>query len=359
MVTRPPLHRQAGFATLTTVLMLILGVSALSLTIARATHTEQRLVQKQAAHTRVGFAAEAGLEFAVSELKRSRLNWLAVAPDREVAVPVNTPPPVRTASGDRYGINTRYERHPQRPKHIRIHIDTQATLAPDITGRLQQAVRPYSVLTEAAEQAPPLVLAGCLSPAPGPADLYPRNADRHNAGVAAWTTASPACLRATALDLHRGSITRLASGQPDLWPALLAVDRNRFRQLADDHRNRLPEPRRRYWQAEAGDLRHGRWHRSLGTPDRPVVLVFPAGLGCPDFRTGTRIHGFVFIDADCGGPPHWNSLRIYGSLAVNGNLERLGAHTRLAHIEQASGHPAELRLPVYEVARIPGSWRDF
>lgn len=353
------LKPQTGLATLTTVLMLIIGVSALSLTIARATHTEQRLANKQAAFTRVQFAAEAGLEFAITELRRQRLSWLAAAPDREVAAPVTTPPPVRSASGDRFGLNIRYERHPQRPKYLRIHVDTQATLAPDIRGVLQQAVRPYSILTETAEQAPPLILAGCLHQSQGRADLYPRNADRHNAGTAVWTANSPACIRHSGLDLHRGTVTALSLNASDLWPALIAVSRARFRQLADDHRNRLPASQRRYWWAEPGDLRQGRWHRSLGTPDDPVVLVFPAVLGCPAFQTGVRIHGFVFIDADCGRPPAWSTLRIYGSLAVNGDLNRLSGFTRLAHIEQASGRPPELRLPVHEVARIPGSWRDF
>ncbi|HSH29204.1 MAG TPA: pilus assembly PilX N-terminal domain-containing protein [Thiohalobacter sp.] len=352
-------HTQTGLATLTTVLMLIAGVSALSLTLARTTHTEQRMANKQAEFTRVRFAAEAGLEFAITELQRNPPRWLTVSPDREVAVPAATPPPMRTASGDRFGLNIRYERHPQRPKYLRIHVDTQATLAPDITGMVQQAVRPFTVLTETAEQAPPLILTGCLSQTHGPADLYPRNADRHNAGIAVWTASSLTCLHTTGLDLHRGTLAVLATAQPDLWPALLAVSRARFRQLADDHRNRLPEARRRYWRARPGDLRHGRWHRSLGTPDAPVVLVFPAGLGCPAFQTGVRIHGFVFIDADCGAAAAWDGLRIYGSLAVNGNLNRLSGFTRLAHIEQASGHPSELRLPIYEVARIPGSWRDF
>lgn len=352
-------HRQTGLATLTTVIMLMLGISALSLTIARTTHTEQRMTNKQAAYNRVQYATEAGLEFATAELRRASLHWFRIKPSLEVAAPPHQPPPIRSVSGERFGINIRYERDPLRPKYIRIAVDSQATGAPDVTGLLQQTVRPFSVLTEQAEQAPPLVLNGCVNLTTGSPDLYPRAADRHNAGTALWTTQALNCIRTPLLNLHSGKVGRLQAQTPDLWPTLIAIPRTRFKQLAEEQRRRLPETQRRYWWVRPGDMQHGRWYRNLGTPTAPVVLVFPAKLGCPAFQTGVRIHGFVIIDSACGSHRPWRTLTIYGSLAVNGDLNRLSGFIRLSHIERANGQPDELELPIYEVARVPGSWRDF
>jgi hypothetical protein len=223
--------------------------------------------------------------------------------------------------------------------------------------RISRLVRPLSVLSPAAESAPPLVVNGCIAlPAAG-LDIRPLDADQDPAGDAIWLTRDAHCPPLSGIEVHQGRITERALGE-DLWSTVFSVDRDSFSAMAADQ-ERLPEVERTYWTAQSEDLVTGRWLQSLGTSERPVALYFPPDLGCPQFAPGVRIHGLVFIDVDCTGSVATHSFELYGSLVVNGNLDTGESRLQLNHIQVADDNQCRLRFPVLRSVAVPGSWSDF
>ncbi|WJW75087.1 hypothetical protein QVG61_11390 [Thiohalobacter sp. IOR34] len=347
-----------GAATLVMALGLILAVGILAFAVAHTGVTEQRMADNRLRAAEALQAAEAGLDFGRNWLRRGRPRWLPAGGTQEIAAPGRNPPRLQAGNGDSFGVNLGFRRDRRQPHYIRILSSAQAAHAPEVRARVRQTVRLFSVLTPAGEQAPPLITGNCPQPASGPLHIFPRNADRPAAGPALASAASGPCPR-QGLRLHGGGLLPAAFPRGRLWQHLFAIDRAALRALAETERRRgLADNRRRYWWARPGDLAGGIWRRNLGSPQQPVVLVFPARLGCPRLAAGVVIHGLVFVDGDCPPGAPWGPARIYGTLAVAGNMARLGRDLRLLHIEQASGRPAALALPVLEVAPVPGSWSD-
>ena len=136
------------------------------------------------------------------------------------------------------------------------------------------------------------------------------------------------------------------------------VSRDEYARLATRD-STLPAERRRYWRVGPNTPGHATWRRSLGSPERPVVLVFPAETGCPRFGAGVRIVGLVFIDAACPQPLADRWLEIAGSLVINGDLALDAARVDLQHIQAVDPGRTRLALPVLRLVAVPGSWKDF
>jgi hypothetical protein len=239
-------------------------------------------------------------------------------------------------------------------------IDIQATSAqPAATGlaaRIRQSVRLLTVLSPLAETAPPLVVNGCLT-ATAALDIRPLHSDRADAGDAIWQFHRGRCRFPVRVDRHGGgNVDKTLDG--DLWSTFFSVDRDAYARLAIADRSLAPA-QRRYWLADPAPGGAPRWDLSLGSAGRPVVLVFPAAVGCPRFTAGVRIFGMVFIDAACDTPPATSTLEIIGSLVVNGAVNTARARVQLSHIQVADPTRRRLALPVLRAVRIPGSWRDF
>jgi hypothetical protein len=107
------------------------------------------------------------------------------------------------------------------------------------------------------------------------------------------------------------------------------------------------------------DLQNGQWTYALGTSQHPVVLVFPANLGCPAITAGTIIVGIVFYESDCTLSNHPLHGEIYGTMAINGSLGVYSENLKLAHISQASQPEVGLKFPILKIPRLMGTWRDF
>ena len=333
-----PDRRQRGSGTLLVALMLVFSITALLFGVAQGTAEGQRssrlLGQQQAAR----LAAEAGLAWGRRWLIERPVSWLPAGGGLEIAAPGRAAPPLPAPDGDRFGINVAFRRHAADPRFVQLVADAQLRGIPELHARVSAWVRPASVLSRAGEQAPPLVVDGCLTRPHSGADIRPQGLFGPRPGPA------------------------LASSFPrgGLWDHLFAVTRGELQRLAGDEVTRgMPPGARRYWWATPADLAAGQWRRSLGSPSAPVVLVFPAALGCPQLGGGAQIHGLVVIEAACAGGPPWGHFRLFGTLAVGGDLQRLSPGVRLAHIEQAAGRPARLDLPIIEAPQVPGSWRDF
>jgi len=348
-----PTRHERGIASLLVALVLMMLTTLLTLTVAHTQLTETRMAGNERWQKRLSLAAESAAEAATAALPRAApaLPW---SPAGEDGTLVSRARPAASAGG----VATRviYRRSDRNSPFIEIQVTSSAQGGRGIAARVSEEVRLLTVLSPLAESAPPLVINGCLS---GGADvsIRPINSDSDTAGDALWRYTALPCPALAAIDIHAGRGV-VKSLDDTLWTTLFSISRDEYAQLAAAELNR-PTARRRYWQIDPAALVDGKWARSLGNRDRPVVLYFPATTGCPRFAAGVRIFGVVFIDAACPEPLADGWLEITGTLAINGNANSGHARIELQHIRNADRPQTRLSLPAIRVVRIPGSWKDF
>ena len=345
--------RQRGMASLLTALVLMLSMTLVTLSAARTHTTETRMAGNEHRHYRLHLAAESAWESASQQLtdEDGQPSW---TPERETGALVSRP--TLPAADKAVDVHVLF-RKAGRDSPV---VDIQAiAMLPGSGGQMvtvSQAVRLLGVLSPLAESAPPLVLNGCLSSA-AVVEIRPINGDSTNAGDALWQFGARGCPPNAKLDSHAGHAVDRTPAE-DLWQSLFSVSREDYAGLAANELA-LPAAQRRYWLAEADNGRARLWRLSVGSPQRPVVVVFPAAAGCPRFASGVRIVGMVYIDAACRQPPANASLTVTGTLAVNGALDTGHALVRLNHIQVADPGQTRLAFPVLRIVKLPGSWRDF
>lgn len=352
-------HAQRGAATLLIGLTLVLASTLLALGVAHTTTLEQRMSRNTLLAQQAQQAALAGLDYGKTWLVSRRPDWLTDADGHELATVQPNPPALRSASGGSFAVNLAFERQPAWQGYIRVHATASPDSAPETEARASQFVRPLGVLSIAGEDAPPLVVDGCVDLG-STHDIYPLNADTPAAAPAGLSSANGHCLDSLGANLHGGALRGEAFAADTLWDTLFNVSREEFRELAAAQAAQdLPAAQRDYWRASAADLSGGEWRMSLGSPQRPIVLVIPEELGCPRMSGGAQIVGLVLIEADCGGAPGWGDVRIYGSLVVRGDFTSLGPGSHLLHISHAPTAPMRIEPPPLELVQLAGSWRDF
>lgn len=348
---------QRGAATLLTCLVLTVASIALAISVAHTAVLEQRMARNTLLADQAQEAAFGGLNFGRAWLKMQRPDWLPLANGHEFATPPNNPPALSSSGGGNFAINLTFERAPDWQGYIRVLATASPSSAPEIEARVREYLRPTGVLTWAGETAPPLVVDGCADLS-ATSDLYPAAADLAGAGAAVDASGAAGCLQGGGTNLHGGALRGEVFPAGELWDALFTVGRDEFQALAAEQAVAAPA-QRDYWWASAADLDAGEWRRSIGSPQRPIVLVIPADLGCPRFSGGAQIVGLVLIEADCTGAAAWGDVRLYGSLAVTGQFASLGPTSRLAHISQLAGSGTRIEPPPLGVVRLAGSWKDF
>ena len=350
---------QQGAATLLIGLTLVFASALLAVGVAHTTTLEQRMSRNALLARQAQHAAGAGLEYGKAWLKSRRPVWIAQPGGRDIATATPNPPALRSAGGGDFAINLAFERRPEWQGYVRVHATASPTGAAEIEAKASQFVRPLGVLSIVGENAPPLVIDGCAD-VRGTHDIYPLGADTTAAGAALWSSMPAACVRSAGTSLHGGTLHGEVFAAGALWDYLFAVEREELRTLAQAQSEAfVPASARDYWWASDADLTAGEWRMTLGSPQRPVVLVIPEELGCPPFGGGAQIVGLVFIEADCGSAPAWGNVRIYGSLVVRGDFASLGAGSRLLHISQAPAGPERIEPPALDLIQLAGSWRDF
>jgi hypothetical protein len=344
-------------------LTLVMASVGLAISVAHTAVLEQRMARNSLLASQAAEAANAALGFGSAWLITHRPEWIAAPDGVEIATPDRNPPAMATDSGGAFALNLTFERSTEWQGFIRVAASASPAGAPEIEARVSQFLRPSGVLTDAGETAPPLLVDGCADVSAAGA-IYP-GADTSEAGLAVATSAEVACIVGTPGALHGGTLAGEAFAEGALWEHLFSVSREEFQSLAEEQAAPgLPATERDYWWATAADLVAGEWRLDLGGPERPIVLVIPAELGCPRFTGGVRIIGLVLIEAECLGAPVWGDTHIYGTLAVAGSVDfaNLGPGSRLLHISHAPGvppAPARIEPPRLDVLTLAGSWRDF
>lgn len=350
---------QRGAATLLTCLALIIASIALAISVAHTATLEQRMARNSLLADQAQQAANAGLNFGSAWLKIHRPVWLSLAGGREISTPSISPPPMTSSSGDNFAINLTFERALSWQGYILVRATAAPSNAPEVEARASHYLRPMGVLTAAGEAAPPLIVDGCVDLSMA-SDLYPAFADTPHAGAALKASEDAACLHSGGINLHGGVLEGEVFPIDELWDFVFSVSRDELQALAAEQvAAALPSTQRDYWWASATDLNAGEWRQSIGSPQRPIILVIPAELGCPRFSGGAQIIGLIYIEAGCTGAPVWGDMRLYGSLAVKGQFNSLGPTSRLAHIGQFPSGPARIEPPPLDVIQLAGSWKDF
>lgn len=367
MNPRPPVPNAAGAAALVVVLGLLLSTTLATLTVARSQLGESRASAQEQLSAHLARRAE-------SLWQRASVRLRAPAPLAWQATDQGLVSESTLSGEDGIAAHIRYRRAAPDSPVVALETRTHFVDGPPGEARIRQTLRLLSALSPRGENAPPLVLNGCLT-AGTPVDIRPRDSDSDNAGAALWQYGAGRCAPMAMLDTHGGEIRRLsfdtdtdtdadADADADagagsdmetgLWGQLFSLSREAYAELAAGELA-LAAGRRRHWlaQTRAGDV----WRRSLGSAAAPVVLVFPDG--CPRFGAGVRIVGVVYIAGGCQAPPGTLTLEVIGTLAVDGELRTGDAGLRLSHIQQIDPAAVRLRLPVLRTVAIPGSWRDF
>ena len=351
---------QQGAATLTVSLTLLTAITLLSLAFAHSQLMEQRVTNNQLLASEAAQAAEAGLAFGQAWLGQYRAQWHDTDKFTQASAPDSDAPRIESSRGDAFTIDVSFQRAALQPHYVKIRAQARAPSEPGLVTSIEAYVRPQTVLSQTGESLPPLAIDGCISVVTGMPDIYPRHADSADAGMALATSGDGGCAKLDALDLHGGAAQTRAFLPGQAWNYVFRISKDEMKSLVDTERAaELPITQRSYWWATPPDLLGRTWMRSLGRPDRPVVLIIPAEMECPPLGPGTLIYGVVFIEGGCKTTANWGNARVYGSLVIDGSLDQLSSRLRLSHINVASRDHEELLLPLTGAPMVPGTWKDF
>jgi hypothetical protein len=348
------LNHQGGSANLLVALVLMMAMTLLTLSVAHTQLTETRMAGNERWHARLASIAESEWQEATSVLT-DPLQQLVWAPSPEGNMLMSQLVSAATAEG--LTTTLAYRRTHSDSPLVAIQVITGLASSMGISGRISQTVRLLTVLSPLAETAPPLVINGCLTIVPANLTIRPSGSDTAAAGDALWHYGGASCPAFAAIDLHGGEIARKPL-ENSLWSSFFSISQDEYARLARLDLA-LPAAQRRYWWIEPSTLTSGKWSRSLGSEDQPVVLYFPPATGCPRFAAGVRIFGVVFIDTACPQPLASRTLEIVGSLVINGSATTGHATIQLNHIQTADRRQTRLSLPAVKIVKVPGSWKDF
>ena len=342
---------QRGAATLLIALVLMIALTIITLSVAKTRVNEARANSNQQWQAQLFAGAESTLEGILSQLS-TLSGWTVDPASGEAHYRVS-----RQGSDPQVESVLTLRRSPLPQRFVDMQASAQRNDLSGFTVRISQRIRQLTVLSPMAELAPPLILAGCPSSFPLTLHIYPRDADSDRAGNAVWLMEKTPCPGLGVADLHGGTVTTPGvSGS--LRDALFTLDREAYAALAQQDRN-LPPGQRQYWQVQPSDLEAGRWSRSIGTLNRPVLLYFPADAGCPVFADGVQIVGVVYIEAPCDTPLAENRLEISGTFIIKGPAPLAGGDIQLANLQTLNPSHPWFSFPVLRNIRVPGSWRDF
>ena len=356
------IKHQSGAATLVTAMALMMATSSMVLATVHAQLLNSRANGNVRDSVKDYLLAEAGLDYAIEYLSNQlyKINWINNGSSQETDRPPMPATWLNKLDTQYRTLQLTLSRSLQNSEFIEITSRASNSINSQYALAIKQTVRPLSILSPAGEQAPPLVLDGCVLSTPGNPDLYPDKQSSVQQVSAIWSSMNQPCHHLKNIDLHNGVLNSQRFKSGNLWDLLFSVSRAEFTlMVATEVNQRLNKQQRHYWQVNISDLQNGRWTQSLGTAQQPVVLVFPANLGCPAITAGTIIYGIVFYESDCTASNQPLQGDIYGTMAINGSLGVYSEHLKLAHISQASHPEIALKFPILKIPRLLGTWRDF
>lgn len=354
---------QAGVATLLTAVMLMIGTTVITFSVARTGMMEVRMANNEYRAKEVHEAAEAGLEYGFSWLANNTASWVETQSGIETATPDNPAPVISAGNGDTYNAVVLFSRDPTYKYFIQVtSVATSATDA-SITATLSQYVSQDSGPLNPSTDPAPFILNGCLSNVNGTPDIFPEGYDG-GSGVGPFgeglTTSQPAivsgsaCIDTGGLNLNGGSI-EYGAFSGSAWDYVFSKTRTEIKALADaEVAASVPDSERQYiWVTAPGNF-----NDSWGSASNPVILVFAPEADCPKINGGSVIYGIVFVDSDCDGANGWGGTEVYGSVVVDGDISKLTANSKFSDWSEVGG-TTDLEFPPDSAPKIIGTWSDF
>jgi len=215
---------QQGAASLLITLVLVMTTSLITLTVARTQLDEQRIAGNDSWHTRLFLHAEAGMARGLGRLARDfdSMDWLLDTGSNTFInhTAIDSGQPAVTSE-------LVFSHAAGTDRYIKVQSLARRNDGSAIQASISQQVRLLSVLTPAAESAPPLVVNGCLLPMPPGLEIRPLKADTDQAGEAAWFNSATPCPALESIDRHNGALA--GKNMPDdLWRLIFSVSREEF-----------------------------------------------------------------------------------------------------------------------------------
>jgi len=363
LLLREAFKWQAGVATLLTAVMLMIGTTVITFSVARTGMMEARMANNEYRAKEVHEAAEAGLEYGFSWLADNTASWAETQSGIETATPDNPAPAISAGNGDTYNAVVIFSRDPTYKYFVQVtSVATSATDA-SITATLSQYVSQDSGPLNPSTDVLPFIINGCLNGVNGNPSIFPEGfeggAGAGPFGVDIATSqnsieSGSACIELGGLGLNGGSL-EYNEFSGSAWDRMFSKTRVEIQALADaEVAASVPDAERQYiWVTDSGNF-----NDSWGSPSNPAILIFAPEAACPKMNGGAVIYGIVFIDSGCPGANGWGGLEIYGSVVVNGDMNNLNANPEFYDWSEVDGG-GDLAFPPDSAPKIIGTWSDF
>ncbi|GAB6141382.1 hypothetical protein JCM14076_21110 [Methylosoma difficile] len=392
--------QQRGAVTLLTALMLLMGLTLMTLTTSRTNLIDLQITGNDIRSREAKEAAEAGLEYGIAWGSR---NLIATG---ETHCP-NAPgcpalePITGLTSGETYQITDLvFNKSNNFIKVTSTATGSDANITATAESFIAQA-RNQKLFKAQSSSPPPWVIASCITtPATGNPGIYLSNAG--NPAVISGTSANSACLPAGHLntylwtdddldgvkeDNEQGAntpfITNTFSGCPGgscAWLHTFDMSLADAKQAASDaghvFSGSIPcgasaEPSI-YVIDNSGSINRAdisggclsNGDANLGTASEPVLIIVPASAGCPTFNGGITIYGIVYYETTSAcASQGWGGASVYGSVIWEGNVDRPNANSVFVESNYGNdGETLDSRFKfgnISQANRLPGTWKDF
>lgn len=108
-------------------------------------------------------------------------------------------------------------------------------------------------------------------------------------------------------------------------------------------------------------------NKTIGSCEKPVVIIIRKSAGCPGFSGGVNIYGIIYYEDDGKGDKQeackvngWGNAKIFGSVIWENSIEKPNANTEFHEISYKKGSLNDVfNIGVDDAVRLPGTWKDF
>jgi hypothetical protein len=364
--------RQQGAATLLVVMVLAIVMAVVSMTTARTGLMEQKIVGNDLRAREAQEAAEAGLEYGVAWAGKNKVPWPTTGDLNIVTCPTSGCPALPqitgSSTGETYNISSlKYFRPSTSSEFIGVTSISQGVNDTTITAQAQDFVKPGSILSsEYKHDSVPFVVNGCVSGVGG----NPATHTGNPAQLSVITSQNASCVvkgdfNKTTSDPWGGAAQRAFTSAWSFTFSGLSLTTAKAWAEADSNvfanNNSLPDgPAIGRGFYVVNDQRPISGNSTYGSSTKPVVIIFPPEVGCPQINGNITVYGFVYYET---GTPcsdqGWGRLTIHGGIIGESDITKVTATSdHYAQGQGSSGIVINSFDPI-DASRVPGTWKDF